>query len=565
MFANFNVIRSVKLKGPGKIMVVSGKVKGWRLSTKLIITYSFVALIAVAAAVGVALPLLQRYQDDQVKEERQRTIVEDGQRLATLYALFQNAKTSPFAEYLAVNPGAVVKNRKWPDAPPVEQVRQRFFDFIQGNGRLLVITERDQEVMVDTEADPKASLLGNVVIFTRTVQPAGTVNGRLEATITTSGGRNYTLVWRPSARETAPNLFGLTNQGLPQPYILALVVPEIPAHEVWQDLSLILAGAGFVALLVASLAGFLLARSLTRPLVRLTEASQAVARGDYGQRVQPEGGYELTRLAETFNQMTYNVDKSQRMQRQLIANVSHELKTPLTSIQGFSQAMLDGVLRRPEDFARPAEIISHETARMIRLVNGLLDLSKLESGQAALRLRELDLAEVLETCVDSFAPQASSNQIRLQADFNSPLKLNGDPDRLNQVFSNLIHNALKYTPAGGTIRIAAYPYDPNIIVSVTDSGEGIPAADLPNIFERFYQSDKSRRRDLADEGTGLGLAISREIIQAHGGKIEAASELNKGSRFTIILPGIPKAVIHDRKTEPLKALPPRNVEFVNNK
>lgn len=545
-------------------MVVSGKVKGWRLSTTLIITYSFVALLAVAAAVGVALPLLERYQDEQVKEERQRTVIESGQRLNVLYSLFQNAKVSPFKDYLATNPDAAVKNRKWPDAPPVEQVRQRFVDFTQGNGRLLIITERDQQVVVDTDPDAKASLQGSIVSIIRTNQTASNVNGRLDATLTTSNGRIYTLVWRATARETAPNLFGLNNQNLPQLYILALVVPDIPAHEVWQDLSLILAGAGGVALLVASLAGFLLARRLTRPLVRLTEASQAVARGDYAQRVRPEGGYEMTRLAETFNQMTYNVDKSQRMQRQLIANVSHELKTPLTSIQGFSQAMLDGILHRPEDFVRPAEIISHETARMIRLVNGLLDLSKLESGQAALHQDELDLAQVLKNCADSFAPQANTNEVQLLTDFKSPLWLKGDPDRLNQVFSNLIHNALKYTPAGGTIRLMAYRTGSTIIAYVTDSGAGIPAADLPNIFERFYQSDKSRRRDLVEEGTGLGLAISREIIQAHGGKIEADSELNRGSQFTVTLPALIKSATQERPTEPLKTVKPYDIELVNN-
>jgi two-component system sensor histidine kinase ResE len=258
------------------------------------------------------------------------------------------------------------------------------------------------------------------------------------------------------------------------------------------------------------------------------------------------------------------VDKSQRIQRQLIANVSHELKTPLTSIQGFSQAMLDGILRRPEDFVRPAEIISHETARMIRLVNGLLELSKLESGQAALNLTELDLARVLQNCADSFAPQAYSNEVKLLTDFKSPLPLNGDPDRLNQVFSNLVHNAIKFTPAGGTIRLAAYRTGSSVVVTVTDTGAGIPAADLPNIFERFYQADKSRRRDQADEGTGLGLAISREIIQAHGGKIEATSELNKGTQFVVTLPVLVRSSVQDRPTEPLK-LPGKSVEFVKNK
>src|SRR6476469_2071402 len=125
------------------MVVTTGREKGWRLSTKLIFTYSFVVLIAVAASVAVALPLLQRYQDDQVKEERQRTVVEEGQRLTTLYAIFQSTKTSPFKDLMVLNPDAVVKNRKWPDPLPVDVIRQRFTDFTQGNGRVLVITERD--------------------------------------------------------------------------------------------------------------------------------------------------------------------------------------------------------------------------------------------------------------------------------------------------------------------------------------------------------------------------------------------------------------------------------------
>lgn len=526
------------------------KGQGLRLSTKLILTYSFVALIAVMAAVAVALPLLQQYQNDRIQQERQRIILQYSQRLEYLRGVIvsSSATNNPFRENLSPNPKANPNNRIWLSTPAIETVRQRFNDLAQSSGlRLLVLTNRDREVKVDTELDDNLSWQGETIRILRQPLPVPTAapgatrapGTPSDALVSISSGREYSLVFsRQLGGENVPNLFGLNNQQQSLPYVMAAVLPATPVPEVWRDLALILVLAAVAALLVALLAGFLLARSLSRPLVRLTEATHAVARGDYEQQVAPEGGYELSRLSQSFNQMTRNVAEAQRMQRQLLANVSHELKTPLTSIQGFSQAMLDGALRRPEDYARPAQIISNEAERMIRLVNGLLDLSKLESGQAALNLREIDLAGLLKEGVESFAPVAEANSIDLLAEFRPPLMLLGDPDRLRQVFNNLIDNALKYTPPSGQVRVAAYWQGHNIIASVTDTGSGIPAVDLPHIFERFYQADKSRRRDLAQGGSGLGLAITREIVLAHGGKISATSAEGESTRFMLTLPAL---------------------------
>jgi len=311
--------------------------------------------------------------------------------------------------------------------------------------------------------------------------------------------------------------------------------------------------AGLAALLVSLVAGLLLARGISRPLVRLTKASKALAKGDYSHTVPPEGSYELVQLAESFNRMSDEVEVYQRMQRELIGNVSHELKTPLTTILGFSQAMLDGALRRPEDFASSAAIIHSETERMIRLVHSLLDLSKLESGQIQMARREINLTEVLERVVAGFGPRAEAAQVVLLCQLEAlPLML-GDADRLQQVFSNLVDNALKYTAIGGEVKVTCRSSGPDIVVNVTDSGVGIAEEDLRHIFERFYQANKARSREI--EGVGLGLAISREIVLAHDGKIEAQSKPGKGTRFIVMLPGLAAFTQPSVKDKDRAALP----------
>jgi histidine kinase len=344
---------------------------------------------------------------------------------------------------------------------------------------------------------------------------------------------DYNFIFRPSGLDM-PNLFGLSAQGRPLEVIYAAVFPSPLQPNVWEDMLWNLSLAGLAALLVSLVAGLLLARSISRPLVKLTKASEALAKGDYSHTLTLEGGYELARLAKSFNYMSDEVEEYQRMQRELTGNVSHELKTPLTTILGFSQAMLDGALRRPEDFASSAKIIHSETERMIRLVHGLLDLSRLESGQVQMARDELDLGEILERIVIGFGPRADTAGITLVSQFETLPPLVGDSDRLHQVFNNLIDNALKYTPSGGQITVACRPNGYYLETSIIDTGPGIPEEDLAHIFERFYQTNKARSREV--EGIGLGLAITREIIYAHKGKIEAQSKVGRGTRFIVMLP-----------------------------
>jgi len=233
--------------------------------------------------------------------------------------------------------------------------------------------------------------------------------------------------------------------------------------------------------------------------------------------------------------MADQVEATRQSQRDFVANVSHELKTPLTSIQGFSQALLDGTASTPEATARAARIIHDEAERMRRLVDELLILARFDAGQMVMARDPVELGPLLRGCVEKLAPQAQAAGVALALDVPERLFVTGDTDRLAQVFTNLLDNALAHTPAGSKVVLAARPAEDRraVEVAVADAGEGIPAGVLPRIFERFYQVDKSRRRS---RGAGLGLAITKEIVEAHGGTITAESVVGLGTRFTVRLP-----------------------------
>ncbi len=224
-----------------------------------------------------------------------------------------------------------------------------------------------------------------------------------------------------------------------------------------------------------------------------------------------------------------------QMRRQFISDASHEIKTPLTSIGGFAGAIADGTAATPEERTRSASLIVREVERLTRLVNELLDLSKIESGAVKLELEEVELPELIEGAVEAFGGQAQEKQVRIEAEAPADLPaVRADPDRVYQVLVNLLSNALRFNRPASEIRVSAHIEDGFVRVAVEDTGPGIPADQLPRIWERFHRADTSRARQ--DGGTGLGLAIVRSIIEAHGGKVSAESELGKGSIFSFTLP-----------------------------
>ena len=307
-----------------------------------------------------------------------------------------------------------------------------------------------------------------------------------------------------------------------------------------------LAWTGCVGGVLSVLLALIISWSVSSPLRRLAKAADAIAQGDYDQTVPAQGPAEVQELAQNFNSMVEQVKASQQSQRDFLANVSHDLKTPITSIQGFAQAITDGAASDPDSVRRSASIIRDEAERMSRMVSELLDLARIESGQIVMRREAVHLDAVLRDCVDKLVLRAQQGNIKLESQVPGDLPvITGDGDRLAQVFTNLLDNALKHTPEGGRVTVAARSlsgssivrrgktWPAGIEVAVADTGSGIPPEDLGRIFERFYQVDKSRPRG---GGLGLGLAIVKQIVEAHYGMIRAESVMGLGTRFVVTLP-----------------------------
>ena len=268
-------------------------------------------------------------------------------------------------------------------------------------------------------------------------------------------------------------------------------------------------------------------RRFAAPLGDLIDAAESVEAGNYGVRVRARGPRELRSLASAFNSMSGRLESSERERRRLLADVTHELRTPLTIMQGNLEALLDGVY--PADPAH-LEPILDETRVLSRLVDDLRTLSLAEAGALTLHREPTDVGQLLTDSVASFRIQADAAGIELATELDGVLpQADIDPVRMREVLSNLLSNALRYTPRGGTVRVEASVADGKLRVAVRDSGPGIAADALPHIFDRFYKSDESR-------GAGLGLAIAKSLVVAHGGEIEATSEPGQGTEMRFWLP-----------------------------
>lgn len=292
--------------------------------------------------------------------------------------------------------------------------------------------------------------------------------------------------------------------------------------------------AALAAVVVALGLSAFFSRSVVAPVRAMTSASQRMAEGHYDERVQVRSADELGQLASRFNQMAEKLEQVESMRRRLIGDVSHELRTPLTAIKGSMEGLIDGVLPAT---AETYEQIHAEADRLNRLVDDLQELSRVEAHAFALNIRPLELAAILRTVTKRLSPQFEARHIALEIELPPAMPaVLADEDRLVQVLTNLVGNALQYTPEGGRISIAAKPAQKELEVSVRDTGLGIPPEHLEHIFDRFYRVDKSRSRQ-AGGGSGIGLTIARALVEAQGGRIWVTSEgEGKGSTFTFTLP-----------------------------
>lgn len=299
---------------------------------------------------------------------------------------------------------------------------------------------------------------------------------------------------------------------------------------------ILLIGAG-VGVLLGALVAWWLLRRILRPLERLTEATRAIAAGDLAARVPAAPDRELQQLADAFNQMVATLERTEQLRRSLVEDVAHELRTPLTSLQGYTEAMADGVLVATPEMLRT---LHQEIVRLTRLVEGLDQLARagmLPTADDGAEREPVDLTVAVARAVGLISPELASRGItvRVEAAERLPAPL-AEPDAIGQVMSNLMQNAARYTDEGGEVVIRLQASDHRVRCTVQNSGPGIPADDLPLIWERLYRVDPSRTRDSG--GAGIGLAIVRQVVEAHGGRVGASSQAGR-TEVWFELPTVP--------------------------
>jgi two-component system, OmpR family, sensor histidine kinase BaeS len=293
----------------------------------------------------------------------------------------------------------------------------------------------------------------------------------------------------------------------------------VHARRMYDDsVTRVVLAATIVAVAASVALAVVLARMLAKPLADVGAAARRVADGDYAARVPREGPDELASLADSFNQMAASLEQQEAMRRDFIANAAHELRTPLTNLQGYLEALRDGVISADRT---TYESLHEEVDRLVRLSRSLDALAEGDAGTNPSQPIDLDLSMAIRSAIDLATPAVERAGLRLEVDVPEWLPARADPDRLAQVLANLLSNAVRYTPAGGSITVRAERHPNDVLVSISNTGDGIPAEDIDRVFERFYRVEKSR--DRARGGAGIGLAIVKQLVEASGGRVGAES------------------------------------------
>lgn len=406
----------------------------------------------------------------------------------------------------------------------------------QALARVTVIAP-DGAVLADSAVpDEQVGKLENHRARPEVVQALETGRGTHIRTSDTTGIRTFYLALAVAG--SAGQTSSIVRLGLP------LTDVEQRVHSLERALAVALSAAFLVSVTLS----LLIARGLTRPLSDMAAVARQLTGGSLGQRIQTQSSDEVGVLAATLNQMADQMDRDitalrrlEQIRKDFVANVSHELRTPLTSIKGYVEALLDGAKDNPEEAVRFLQIILKQSNRLNLILDDLLQLSQIESGLVRFRHEPVHLSALVERTLPLIKPIADKKQQTLTMAVPPDLPpVSGDEDRLVQVLTNLLDNAVKYTPEGGAISVMAQlapqaadvPAEVELIVA--DTGIGIPEADRPRVFERFYRVDKARSRELG--GTGLGLSIVKHIVEGHGGRVWVEANQPTGSRFVLRLP-----------------------------
>ena len=305
-------------------------------------------------------------------------------------------------------------------------------------------------------------------------------------------------------------------------------------NESFRQLALWTLAICVVAAFVILFSSYYTAKRIINPFVDMNHIVQCYSKGDFSQRIPVQGKDEASQLGRSFNEMADQLKNLEVTRQSFVANVSHELRSPLTSMKGFLEAMMDGTIP-PEEHDHYIDIVLSETRRMTAMVNDLLDLARIESGIITVNYEVFDINELIRRTLITFEARISEKQMELDVRFaNEQSFVYADSNQISQVLRNLIDNAIKYSPEGRTILVSSYALRKEVYVTIRDTGVGIPAEDVPHIFDRFYKVEKAHTPS-PQVGSGLGLAIVKKIIEAHGQSITVKSARGKGTQFTFTL------------------------------
>ena len=419
--------------------------------------------------------------------------------------------------------------------PPCEVVDRNLFvqrlaeiSRTLGGDRLLLVRASTRRILFDSEGTATGRVLN--------VQASSRVAGVVDAQ-PVFDGQAYLAAGAaiPPARD--PLGASIVVIARPQSAIAAAAASELLPR---------LLIAGGAALILALILVLLVSRSVTGPLTQLAHAAEDIAAGNYSRRVGIRGTDEVGQLGTAFDRMAEAVERSRQSQREFLANVSHELKTPLTSLIGFSEALVDGSLKTDEERGRAAQIVHEESERVLRMAQELLDLARVEAGTMSMHIAAVDLAGQVNDEVELVKPRAGARGLSVTTDIAPDLPpVAADPERLHQVLDNLFDNAVKYAPASTEVRVAASRQAAEVRL-VVQNALGDIKPDPERMFERFYRADASR--SAAAGGVGLGLAISRELVVAMRGRLWAELDGGSSLRVNVVLPasGLPSEVPETR-------------------
>jgi signal transduction histidine kinase len=513
------------------------------IRTRLVLSHLFVIFVAMAISGFLLLSFLERYFVDAME----RSLLAQAQLTAQALIPGATARVEESQDLAAAN---VLSQQQWSnisvqmaqqDAPPPSSPSTA--PTPQPDSPLASLS--DVSLSLSAELETRIRILdqqGIVLVDSMDGQDAGRDLSGVEEVAEALSGRPGKAI---RLAESRMGIGGRTMYVAASISVDRQVVGAVYLSQSMSDLLAViydlrwrLALSTGVAAVVASTAGLLLSRALTRPIRQLTQAADEVARGDLERQVPVRSADEIGHLGQAFNRMVAQLRATEQMRTDFVGNVSHELRTPLTAIKGLVETLRDGAVDDRKVRDRFLATVEDETDRLIRLVNDLLVLSKADSQALKLKREPLGVRDLIERSVHKLAPQLEAKGIRVEVNASDgPEVVLADADRIEQVLVNLLDNAIKYSPQEGRITVTiddAGPTPEMVSVSVCDEGLGIPAGDLPRVFERFYRVDRARSRD--GGGSGLGLSIAKAIVEAHGGDITLRSEEGQGTTVRFTLP-----------------------------